>query len=111
MIVGQVNEEFEAKDDSMKMYLQKVKEFVTKFEKFSLIHVPRSDNFQADSLARLASSSETSNARNIIWEVLPNANINVMVSTFDKSVSWMEPLIKYLQQNILLENEKEAWIL
>lgn len=63
-----MNGEFEAKDDSMNMYLQKVKEFVAKFDKFSLIHILRSDNAQADSLARLASSAETPNARNIIWE-------------------------------------------
>ncbi|XP_057542470.1 uncharacterized protein LOC130820933 [Amaranthus tricolor] len=72
LIVGQVNGEFEAKDDSMKMYLQKVREFVKKFDKFTLIHIPRSQNAQADSLAKLASSAETSAARDIIWEVLPN---------------------------------------
>ena len=46
LIVGQVNGEFEAKDDSMKMYLQKVKDFFTKFDKFSLIHIPTLDNAQ-----------------------------------------------------------------
>ncbi|XP_057517925.1 uncharacterized protein LOC130798845 [Amaranthus tricolor] len=67
LIVGQVNGEFEAKDESMKMYLQQVKEFVQKFDKFTLVHIPRSQNAQADSLAKLASSAETSVARDIIW--------------------------------------------
>ena len=80
------------------MYLQKVKEFVAKFDKFPLSHIPRLDNTQADSLARLASSAKTSNTRNIIREVLPNPSINVMVSTIDRSKTWMKPLIKYLQQ-------------
>ena len=65
LIVEQVNGEFEAKDDSMKMYLQQVREFVKKFHKFTLVHIPRSQNAQADSLAKLASSAETSTARNI----------------------------------------------
>lgn len=85
LIVGKVNGECEAKDDSMKMYSIKVKEFVAKFKNFSLTYVPRSGNAQADSLARLVSSTETSNARDIIWEVLPNPSINLMVSTIDRS--------------------------
>ena len=106
-----MNGEFEAKDDNMKIYMQKVKEFVTKFDKFLVIHIPRSDNAQAESLARLASSAKTSNARNIIWKVLPNPSFNVMVSTIDRSETWMEPLIKYLQQNFLSESENEARML
>ena len=66
LIVGQVNGEFKAKDDSMKVYLQRVREFVKKFDKFTLIHIPRSQNAQADSLPKLASSAETSAARDII---------------------------------------------
>ena len=57
LIVGQVNGEFEAKDDGMKMYLQQVKEFANKFDKFTLVHIPRSQNAQADSLAKLVSST------------------------------------------------------
>ena len=60
LIVRQVNEAFEAKNDSMKMYLQCVKEFITKFDKFTLAQIPRFENAEVDSLARLASSTETS---------------------------------------------------
>lgn len=98
LLVGQVNREFKAKDDSMKMYMIKVKYFVAKFDKFSLTHVPRSANSQADSLARLESSAKTSDARDSIWEVLPNSSINVMVSTINRSETWMEHSIKYLQK-------------
>ena len=96
LIVGRVNGEFEAKDDSMKMYLQQVQEFVKKFDKFTLVHILRSQNAQADSLAKLANSAETSAARDIIYEVLPNPSINFMVNTIDRSETWMEPYMKYL---------------
>ena len=76
--------------------IRQVKEFVKKFDKFTLVHIPRSQNAQADSLEKLASSAETSAARDIIWEVLPNPNINFMVNTIDRSETWMEPYIKYL---------------
>ncbi|XP_057545841.1 uncharacterized protein LOC130824839 [Amaranthus tricolor] len=108
LIVGQVNGEFEAKDDSMKMYLQQVKEFVQKFDKFTLEHIPRSQNAQADSLAKLASSAETSAARDIIWEVLPNPSINFMVNTIDRSDTWMEPYIEYLRNQTLPQDKSQA---
>ncbi|XP_057520371.1 uncharacterized protein LOC130800739 [Amaranthus tricolor] len=111
LIVGQVNGEFEAKDDSMKMYLQQVKGFVQKFDKFTLIHIPRSQNAQADSLAKLASSAETSAARDIIWEVLPNPSINHMVNTIDRSETWMEPYIEFLQNQTLPQDENQAKVL
>ncbi|XP_057545947.1 uncharacterized protein LOC130824940 [Amaranthus tricolor] len=108
LIVGQVNGEFEAKDDSMKMYLQQVKEFVQKFDKFTLEHIPRSQNAQADSLAKLASSAETSAARDIIWEVLPNPSINFMVNSIDRSDTWMEPYIEYLRNQTLPQDKSQA---
>src|SRR5688500_8319833 len=58
LIVGQVNSDFEAKDDSMRMYLQKVKAMVKQLKQFSISHNPRSENAQADSLAKLASSAD-----------------------------------------------------
>ena len=44
LIIGQVNGELKAKDDSMKTHLQQVREFVKKFDKFTLIRIPRSQN-------------------------------------------------------------------
>ena len=111
LIVGQVNGEFEAKDDSMKMYLQQVRKLVKKFDKFTLVHIPRSQNAQDDSLAKLASSAETSTARDIIWEVLPNPIINLMVNTVDRSKMLMEPYIKYLQNQTLPQDENQAKML
>ena len=111
MIVGQVNGEFKAEDDSIKMYLQQVKEFVKKFDKFTLVHIPRSQNAQADSLVKLVSSAETSSVRDIIWELLPNPSINFMVNTIDTSETWMELYIKYLQNQMLPQDESQAKIL
>ena len=67
------------------MYLQHVKESIKKFDKFTLAHIPRIENAQVDSLAKLASSAETSADRDIVWDVLPNPSINFMVTTIDRS--------------------------
>ena len=44
LIVGHVNGDYEAKDDSMKMYLVKVREAVAKFDSVAILHIPRSEN-------------------------------------------------------------------
>ena len=57
LVVGQVRGEFEAKDERMQGYLNQVKCLQLKFDSFDLLHVPRSGNAHADSLAMLATSS------------------------------------------------------
>ena len=57
LVVGQVKGEFEAKDEKMQGYLSQVKCLQSKFESFNLLHIPRSNNAHADSLAMLATSS------------------------------------------------------
>ena len=56
IVVGQVKEEFEAKDERMQGYLSQVKCMQSKFDSFDLLHVPRSGNAHADSLAMLVTS-------------------------------------------------------
>ena len=57
LVVGQVKGEFEAKDERMQGYLSQVKCMQSKFDSFNLLHIPRSGNAHADSLAILATSS------------------------------------------------------
>lgn len=57
LIVGQVKGEFEARDKRMQEYLSQVRHIQSGFESFNLLHVPRSGNTHANSLATLATSS------------------------------------------------------
>ena len=57
MVVGQVGRELEARDERMQGYLNQVRFLQSKFESFSLHHIPRNGNTYADSLATMASSS------------------------------------------------------
>ena len=57
LVVGQVKGEFKAKDERMQGYLHQVKCLQSKFDSFDLLHIPRSGNAHADSLAMLATSS------------------------------------------------------
>ena len=57
LVVGQVKGQFEAKDERMQGYLSQVKCLQSKFDSFDLLHIPRTGNAHADSLAMLATSS------------------------------------------------------
>ena len=70
LVTGQVNGELEARDERMQGYLSQVKYLQSHFNSFSLLHIPRSGNTHADSLAILATSSAQSLLRVILVENL-----------------------------------------
>ena len=66
LVVGQVKGELEVRDVRMQGYLSQVKHLQSGFESFSILHIPRSENTHADSLATLATSSMQS----LPWVIL-----------------------------------------
>ena len=95
LVIGQVLGEFEAMDERMRGYLSQVKIIQTKFESFSLLHIPRSSNANADSLATLATSSAQNLPRIILVEDLhrPLATVNmVQINQVRAGPSWMDPV-------------------
>ena len=70
LVVGQVKGKLEARNERMQGYLSQVRHLQSGFESFSLLHVPRSGNTYADSLATLATSSMQSLPRVILIEDL-----------------------------------------
>ena len=70
LVVGQVKGELEARDVRMQEYLSQVKRLQPSFDLFSLLHISRSGNTHADSLATLATSSPGKLPRIILVEHL-----------------------------------------
>ena len=66
LIIGQVNGELEARDKSMQEYLDQTKCLRSNFDSFILLHIPRSGNTHANSLATLATSS----GQSLPWVIL-----------------------------------------
>ena len=82
-----------------------------KFESFSLLHIPRSGNAHADSLATLATSSAQNLPRIILVEDLhrSSATMNmVQINQVRARPSWMDPITQFLKEDILLEEKIEA---
>ncbi|XP_065616036.1 uncharacterized protein LOC112016767 [Quercus suber] len=112
LVVGQVQGEFEAKDERMQGYLSRVKRLQGEFEFFSLLHVSRSNNVHADSLATLATSSDRDLPRTILVEDLHEPTGTgreaIQVHQIRESPCWMDALIGFLKDDILPEERKEA---
>ena len=112
LIVGQVNRELEARDERMKEYLDQAKYLRSRFNSFSLLHIPRSGNTHADSLAMLATSSAQCLPRVILVEDLYKPSVMkreaIHVHHVRVGPSWMDLLVLFLKENILLEEKNEA---
>ena len=112
LVIGQVNGELEARDERMQGYLSQVKNLQSKFESFSLLHVLRSGNTHADSLATFATSSAQSLPRVILiedlckpTEVTRNA---VHVHQIRVRPSWIDPIVLFLREDILPKDKSKA---
>jgi ribonuclease HI len=106
LIVGQVNGEYEAREDRMTKYLKLTKNAMNWFDEVTLVQVPREQNTEADALAKLASSDEATN-QPIEVQYSPS-HMEEKVSPVDVSNSWMTPIINYLEDETLLSDPTEA---
>ena len=112
LVVGQVKGELEARDARMQEYLSQVKCLQSDFNLFSLSHVSRSGNTHADSLAMLATSSVGGLPRIILVKHLDRANevTKCMVHIHEVRVgpSWMDPIVRFLKDDVLPEEKSEV---
>ena len=112
LVVGQVNGELEARDARMQQYLSQVKCLQSDFDLFSLSHVSKSGNTHVDSLATLATSSAGGLPRIILVELLDKASEvakgTVHMHKVRMGPSWIDPIVRFLKNDILPEEKSEA---
>ena len=112
MVVGQVKEELEARDPRMQEYLSQVRRIQTNFEFFDLSYISRSGNTHADSLATLATFSTQDLPRVILVEDLctpiPVKRDLLQVHQIKLRPRWMDPLLLFLERDILPEEKSKA---
>ncbi len=58
LVVGQVNDAYEVKENRMDKYLSLVRDIMARFDKVVLVQIPREQNIEANVLAKLAFSEE-----------------------------------------------------
>ena len=94
----------------MVQYLEKVQALSSQLEHFEIIHVPQSKNSWADALSRLATTAPESLKHTFIehLETPSIAKEAVEVCQIDAKPSWMDPIIRFLNEGELPEDKAEA---
>ena len=77
LVVKQIEDSYEARGEKMILYLKKVREFLKKFMRVQVKHVPRAENSQVDALAKLATASQEDLGRLIPIEHLQEASVSI----------------------------------
>ena len=83
----------------------------SKFDSFNLLHVPRSGNTHADSLAMLATSSAQDLPRVILVDDLyktSRTGDTVQFNQIRAVPSWMDSVIQFLKEDILPKEKVET---
>ena len=113
LVVNQVNETYQAREEKIVAYLEKAKELMGSISTVIIEVVPRSKNSNTDALAKLASTkdAELLNAVSIEFLSKPNIKQRPEIMELEKEPSWMDPIVAYLKIRKLLENKIEVRIL
>ena len=96
----------------MQGYLSQVKCLQLKFDSFDLLHILRNGNAHADSLAMLETSLAQDLPRVILVEDLykptETRRDTAQVHQIRAGPSWMDSIIQFLKEDIMLEERIEA---
>ncbi|KAK1406979.1 hypothetical protein QVD17_38589 [Tagetes erecta] len=98
LVANQINQIYEAKEPSMRAYLELVGAMTKQFKHFQVKHISRGQNKKADALSKLASVAFSHLAKEIRVEVLnePSTGSKEVHSVTKEPATWMVPIIKYL---------------
>ncbi|GKD30451.1 reverse transcriptase domain-containing protein [Tanacetum coccineum] len=111
LVANQVLGKYVAKEENMIKYLEKVKGLVSGFANFSISQVPRRKNKKADAKSKIASTSFAHLSKQVLVEVLQEKSIQekeVTTVVEEDGPTWMTPIMKYLKDETLPGDRKEA---
>ncbi|KAK0582887.1 hypothetical protein LWI29_030790 [Acer saccharum] len=111
VVVNQVLDEYQARDESMITYLELAKELLERFKEYRIAHVPREENEQADALAKLASATINIWPKSISMIRLLQPSIvksKEVGAVFGERNSWITPIKEYIVNDVLPSDPLEA---
>ncbi|XP_070008432.1 uncharacterized protein [Nicotiana sylvestris] len=77
LVVNKVNGSFEVREDRMQRYLNKIQITLHRFKEWTLVHIPREENSEADALANLGSSVKED-------DILPESIVQLSKSVIEE---------------------------
>ena len=111
LVVRQIEDTYEAKSETMVLYLQKVRDLLKKFVLVQVKYVPRTENSRADALAKLATALQEDIGGSTPVEYLAEPSIDpysMMVAPVGSVPNWMDPIWDYINDGTLPDDPKEA---
>ena len=111
LVVRQIEDTYEAKSETMILYLQKVRDLLKKFVLVQVKHVHRAENSRADALAKLATASQEDLGKSTPVEYLAEPSIDLygmVVAQAGSKQTWMEPIWDYIIDGTLSDDQKEV---
>ena len=103
LVIGQIKEDYEAKEERMQKYLRLTKHQTQEFGKIEFVQIPRSQNMVANEVVKIASlEEETTSSMGLVMEIQKRPSIEeVPTFTIQSTNSWMTPIIAFLQDGHL----------
>ncbi|XP_073098843.1 uncharacterized protein [Elaeis guineensis] len=110
LVVGHIKGDYEAREENMKRYLQKVKDLTSIFLSFDIQQISRTDNTKVDALSKLMVLLPTDWEKETYFEVMKTSSLekSLAIQQIDKESYWIDPLLKYLRSDELLSDHREA---
>ncbi|XP_017441100.1 uncharacterized protein LOC108346536 [Vigna angularis] len=99
LVVGQLTESFQTKDDQLLRYYHKVKELVKQFRMVEFKHVPREQNVRADVLSKLANCKGKDHLSSVIRQVMMSPSVEFLaVQEVSSEPDWRKAIREIIQR-------------
>ncbi|XP_058223017.1 uncharacterized protein LOC131332738 [Rhododendron vialii] len=112
LIVGHLNDDYQAKDQRMNAYVSHVLALFERFGRVEVEWIAREHNAHADALAGLASVYKTSGSRTITFDEVPKPSFEKpceQVMAITLGPSQLDSVVAYLKKQVLPTNKREAY--
>nr|XP_025682159.1 uncharacterized protein LOC112783427 [Arachis hypogaea] len=106
LVVQQVNNGFQTKDQILLKYLDIVQRLLHDFSKVEISHIPREQNNRADILSKLATTQTQTST--LFQSTLSRPSIDILnILSTSNEEGWQQPYIHYLQNGTIPEEIQE----
>ena len=113
LVVNQVKYAYQVKEPSIIKYVQKAKQLLKKRDQeggqWDLLQIPRSENSEADSLAKAtAENNKAFQELELTEELVKPSTKEEEVMNIQDIAEWMKPIIQYIEHGTLPEDKLQA---
>ncbi|XP_075640160.1 uncharacterized protein LOC142611893 [Castanea sativa] len=109
LVIAQIREEYEAKEERMQKYLKIAKHLAREFDKLEFVQILKGQNMEADEIAKIALSEDEPACAELTMEMQERPSIEEISTFAIQSInSWMAPIMSFLQDGRLPQDPKDA---